>query len=124
MYKESEPLLCKKRKFQVIKIDSPIFGDDMQPMQPKSSAVWSDIMQKMPPTSLPFKKPVMKQKNKPQQKQAKTNKPEKPRWAKDVPAGEFDEHLHGYWRSTNGTFTYRHPDGRVILGCSGCDDIL
>jgi len=79
------------------------------PWKPAKKPSWKPVK----PVNL--KKPVVKP--------AKPAKPAKPHWHRDVPEGEYDERVHGYWRAPDGSYTYRHPDGRVVRGCTGCDEI-
>lgn len=80
-----------------------------KPVNPKKPLVNSANSKKPLVNSANPKKPVVK--------------PAKPHWQRDVPEGEYDERVHGYWRAPDGTYTYRHPDGRVVRGCTGCDEI-
>lgn len=103
----------RKRKMPLAE-EPPALHEEL-PAPAVDATEWRGVLQKMAAApARPAPKAVAKK------KPAQKPKP-RPAWYREVRAGEFDDYEHGYWRARDGTYTYRHPDGRVLTGCTGCD---
>jgi len=113
------------------KVSWPDLPSFLKPLKPEQSLLarkspWSTQSSFSGPlvsSTHPTKRVIQPTKTSSISKKAVKKERPKPKWMRDVPEGEFDEHVHGYWRAADGTYPYRHQDGRVLRNCTGCDEI-